>query len=461
MFRHVVVLMLENHSFDRTLGYLQTIGRDIDGVDKAKLGVNPNIAGPDDPAGLPVGQAETAERAVANDPQHDLDNVLHQIANGMAGFVLDYAHRYPTSNRAQRADIMGYYPRGFLPALHKLAEEFVVCDRWFSALPGPTWPNRFFVHSGTSLGHVDMPEGVFTPGVHFYNQRTIYQELETAGVSWRIYYGDFPQSLVLANQLAYPGHYRKMPDFYADAQGSGADFPAYSFIEPTYFVDGQNDQHPPHDVLRGDALIAQVYNALKGNPALFSETLLVILHDEHGGFYDHVVPPPAVPPDDNIDTFAFDRYGVRVPAVLVSPRLDRGELHTDFDHTSLLRFVIENFGLPDMRAMELGRRVAQARPISDGLAVRGTPRADLPEVPVPAADPPKEQPELTAAQQSLVAYSRYLESKIADPALRAPLRDPATADAMFQGPKAQAALAVQRLESFIADRTGAPARHPP
>src|SRR5205809_2504371 len=177
---------------------------------------------------------------------------------------------------------------GELPVLHKLAEHFLICDHWFSSVPGPTWPNRFFVHSGTSLGHVDMPNGFFHPGIHLYDQPTVYQRLSEKGISWKIYFGDVPQSLVLIHQLMHPKGYHHHDRFFEDAAGPEAGFPQYSFIEPYYFGAKQSDQHPPTDVRHGEALIASVYNAIRSNDQLWNSTLFVLLYDEHGGFYDHV-----------------------------------------------------------------------------------------------------------------------------------------------------------------------------
>jgi phospholipase C len=450
MFNHVVVLMFENASFDRMLGYLQTIGRDVDGVDLKHLRTNKNLKNAADPQGGPVGQAGTAAREVPNDPQHDLDNVLYQIADGGNNFVLDYVTKFPTASRSERAEIMAFYPRGFLPTLHRLAESFVVCDRWFCSVPGPTWPNRFFVHSGTSLGHVDMPEGIFDPGIHWYDQTTIYDVLEQSGTPWRIYYGDFAQSQLLVHQWQYQDHYARFDDFAEDVRTTAeADFPAYCFIEPSYFGESQNDQHPPHDVRRGDALLADVYNALKADPKLFNETLLVVLYDEHGGFYDHVAPSRAVPPDDNVEQFGFDQYGPRVPAVLISPRLPKAEQHNVLDHTSLLRFVIDNFKLHMANRNTLGRRVATATSMLEGIAI-GAPRTDLPDLTAPQTEPPVAQAQLTTGQASLLSFSRFLETQISDPAERAPLR--AMADTVHDGPAAQAKLATMRFAAFVDDR---------
>ncbi|HUZ62295.1 MAG TPA: alkaline phosphatase family protein, partial [Acetobacteraceae bacterium] len=172
----IVVLMMENHAFDRVLGWTTALHPGLAGVHPAHP-----LANPDYPSGPPVFQAPTRARNIPHDPGHDLHNVIRQIDGGAnAGFITDYAQLYPQAGRTEREQIMAWYPRGALPALHALAEQFVVADHWFSSMPGPTWPNRFFAHTGTSLGHVDMPEGIFSPGVHWYDQRTLYDELSDA-----------------------------------------------------------------------------------------------------------------------------------------------------------------------------------------------------------------------------------------------------------------------------------------
>lgn len=220
-----------------------------------------------------------------------------------------------------------------------------------------------------------------------------------------------------------------MGNFYKDvARTDGTSFPAYVFIEPTYLPGGQNDQHPPHDVLKGDDLIASVYNALRANEQLWSRSLLIITWDEHGGFYDHVAPPAAVPPDHNTQEYTFDRLGVRVPTVLVSPWIGRAgsvfkasEGH--LDHTSILRYLTDKHALGP-----LGNRTASAASFSKAFSseprVSGPKRVgDLPR-PVDlgiAAD--ASQPELNKNQAALIDFTRQLEREMgaapADVGLRA------------------------------------------
>jgi phospholipase C len=379
----VVVLMMENHSFDRVLGWMRQTYAGVEGVDPSQPGWNPDF---------PVTthtlfQAETVSRNIANDPGHDLDNVLGQIAGGNQGFVADFAQLYPQAALPERKEIMGWYPYQFLPALHFLAYNFVVCDHWFASVPGPTWPNRFFVHSGTSLGHVDMPEGTFNPHLHWYDQRTLYDELDDANVDWRIYHGDFPQSLLMVHQWDKLDHYRKFDQWAADAEAGN--LPPYVFIEPTYFGTKENDQHPPQDVMRGDLLVAEVFNSLLANRALFEETLLIVLYDEHGGFYDHV-PPLNIPTPllDHGATPVFATTGVRVPGFVISPLVEPGSVfNPPLDHTSFLQLIAEKFGQGFYSPAVANRQAALAR--LSAAITRATPRTDIPAAPAvgPAVAP--------------------------------------------------------------------------
>ncbi len=434
---HVVVLMMENAAFDRMLGCMTAVHPGLEGVDPANPHTNP------DPDGGAVAQAPTTSRNIDRDPHHYLPNGLAQLDGGTnQGFVADFARTYPNSTAAERREIMAYYPRGFLPALHTLAEHFVVCDHWFSSLPGPTWINRLFAHAGSSLGHVSEPGGLFSSRLHLYDERTLYDELHDAAVSWRIYFGDVPQSLVLTHQFAHLGSYRRFAHWREDV--ATGDLPAYSFIEPTYFGPNENDQHPPHDVQRGDALIAEVYNTLRANPALFARTLLIVLYDEHGGFFDHVVPPHTVAPDGHTEHYSFDRLGFRVPAVLVSPLLDPGVVSTVFDHTSLLRLAS---GLWE-GVQALGRRAAQANDPLAALTWRSTPRAYLPEAPLaPDVQDARRTDRLEGFKSSLFGFSHHLERLIEHPGKRGGLM--ARAHEALDDAWSQAKLATDRLDTLF------------
>ncbi|GGP17623.1 phospholipase C [Silvimonas iriomotensis] len=361
---HVVVLMMENRSFDHMLGDLGKLIPGLDGVAPASPGRNT-----DSVSGKVYTQLNNASDTVGTDgkfvPAHEFVDVQQQISDQMGHFVDNYRAGPgkalpPDELDTHLQQVMSYFKAGELPVLHTLAQHFMVCDRWFSSLPGPTWPNRFFVHSGTCLGELLMPSlssPLTWPSLlKNYNQDTLYDRLSDAQppISWKIYHDGFPQTALLGKVRArdWQQAYGTMADFTAACAGKAADFPAYAFIEPRYFDNGngtENDQHPSAGVQQGEQLIAAVYNAIRNNDELWSSTLLIITWDEHGGFYDHVVPPATVGPDTALSTsppFDFTRLGVRVPAVLVSPWVPPGVDHTVYDHTSILRYACRKWNLP-------------------------------------------------------------------------------------------------------------------
>jgi phospholipase C len=409
---HVVVLMMENHSFDQVLGWTKAIHPQIEGVDEGHPRFNTGY--PD--ASVRVNQSPANETAMRFDPRHDLSDVLTQIENDCGGFVSNFARAYPTSTADDRAQIMAYYPKGVLPVIHTLAENFTICDHWFSSLPGPTWPNRFFVHTGTCLGHVKMPSGLYIKNEHFYDQNTIYDELDAKGIhDWSIYHHGMPHTLLLAHLWDKPEHFHSMETFFEDAKGPAEKFPRYAFIEPSYGGNDENDQHPCTDIRTGEYLIAQVYNALRANKDLWNSTLFVLLYDEHGGFYDHVYPDKAEPPDNCVKEYAFDQYGVRVPALLISPWVESEAVTTPFDHTSLLKYLIVKWGL---RPDRLGKRVEKANTFTAALEGRSQPRPDtdtpapfeLKDHPRPLIVPTGTPNEL---QEAVVSFSHFLEQRMA------------------------------------------------
>jgi len=439
--------MLENNSFDRMLGSMTAVYPTIEGVKVEGQFTNPDY--PD--ATHLYAQNAVATDSVAVDPAHDLDDVVRQVDAGACdGFVTDFAQHSPQAPEDERYQIMAYFPLGALPVLHTLVENFLVCDHWFSSMPGPTWPNRFFVHSGTSLGNVDMPEGFFHAGLHLYDQATVYQRLSERGVAWRIYYGDVPQSLVMTEQLKYPDNYRKMDRFAADAAGPAVAFPAYTFIEPCYFGAGQNDQHPPTDVMHGEALIATVYNQLRANEELWQLTLFVVLYDEHGGFYDHVPPPGTIAPDANTTKFAFDKLGVRVPAILISPWLDKGVLSTEFDHTSLLKYATDKWGLG-----ALGNRTAAANSFA-GAFTRAAGRTDCPvALTIPTEAPIDPNTALNQHQVALAGFTHNLEVNYTKPSVEVLA---AHSTAMAGDYAAQSQAVSERAEQFLGGATSGAGR---
>jgi len=435
---HVIVLTLENRSFDHMLGACHAFKSDIEGVSPEKTNTNkylrksfPQVAG--------------AARLVIEDPRHETPHVLAQLQDDNGGFVKDYATAYPMLTEVGRHEVMKYHDLDTLPALHALARGFTVCDKWFSSVPGPTWTNRLFLMSGTSLGRVGMPNGIMDMNLHWYDQMTIFDRLNEKSKTWAVYYGDTPLSLLLVHQWEPRNKacHKPMTQFFKDVVDQQPPLPEFVFIEPAYLDPGANDDHPSHDVLAGEALIASVYNAIRANEDLWQKTLLVILFDEHGGFYDHVVPPEAIPPDHHQKEWTFDRLGVRVPAILVSPWVGNGVLHTQFDHTSLLKYLIDKWQLGP-----LGDRGANAQTFSD--AFLDKPRIDTPDrIPAVPAGLKRQDPlprkSLNDHENALVALSHALETMAEeDPTVIA-----ARSRQIVSSPQSQIDVAVERVEAFL------------
>lgn len=405
---YVIVLMLENRSFDHMLGAFQQVYPELDGVD-------PKVAARTDKhstTGKLYQQLPNTERQLNPSPLHEHRDVMLQMSNNMSGFIDDYA----TVSGSKEADfpaVMGYYPLDYLPAFHTLARNFTICDRWFCSLPGPTWPNRFFVHSATCNGHVAMPDGFYHPEIPSLNQPqdTIYNRLQDRGISWNIFHHGLSQALLLEKLWDHPLHFHPVDRFYEmcrDPYRPDFPLPKYSFIEPAFRGPEEDDQHPPADVMNGELLIAKVYNAVRSSD-IWNKCLLIVTYDEHGGFYDHVEPPACVTPDQHTQEFAFTQYGPRVPALLISPHAPKGVTHTVFDHTSILRYIAEKWDLPP-----LTERDKHANSIGRVLDITGPLRAGTPasvqasiEQPVPVA---ADAPSVTNHEQGLLSFARYLDA---------------------------------------------------
>jgi phospholipase C len=434
---HVIVLMLENRSFDHVLGDCPKV--------KSKTGHAPN--GRNQYGGKGYPQQPGAARTIADDPLHDLPNVMVQLGgygsnkvNG--GFVLDYARQYP--QLATAGEVMKYHGYGALPAIQALAEAFTVCDQWHASVPGPTWPNRLFAMSGTSLGRVKMPNGIMSLNLHWYDQPTVFDRLNEQGKEWKVYFGDTPLSFLLVHQWepANVARHHPMTQFYVDAAGDPQRFPSFAFIEPAYLSPGANDAHPPHDIVDADLLVARVYNAIRANEPLWNSSLLLVLFDEHGGFYDPVHPAQAaVPPDHHSEEYDFTQYGVRVPALLVSPYAASGFYPELLDHTSLLKYLQDLWGLGD-----LGARTARASSIAP--ALQGDPRTDAPnvlETTHAGIGAVVRQETLTGHQAALVALSQHLETMSGEDASVVAARS----RQVLSSAQSQMDAAVDRVDAFI------------
>ena len=375
---HVVVLMFVNRSFDHMLGFLPGGG--------GLAGDEFNLVDPATPNSEQVKVNKAAEYITAVDPAHDFISVHTQLYGGpgpatepapMSGFVKAYIDQTHGDIQAGKK-IMECFDPQKLPALSTLAQEFCLCSRWFSSIPGPTWPNRFFVHAASSDGKVT------NDLTHLFGMKTIYDSLSASGISWNIYFNDIPQSLALERLWGKLDHFKPFYQFRTDVKnGSLAN---YTFIEPRYFSFFEwkaNDQHPPHDIKQGEYLIAELYETIRSSP-LWEKTLLVVLFDEHGGFYDQIPPSGGVLNPDGQNSsqppFDFTRLGVRVPAILVSPYIEKGVVDsTVYEHSSVAATLKRLFNLPTF----LNARDEAASTFEKNLT-RSAPRTDAPlTLPVP------------------------------------------------------------------------------
>ncbi len=392
--QHVVQLMLENRSFDHMLGFLYPArtgpnGQPFEGL----LGTESNIGTDGNP--VSVFQISAASPGAyfmpGADPGEGYANTNSQLFGSgsppsppvaaNSGFVTNFADAISYDQRSGRsiqpgttaADIMGMFPPSALPVLSGLARGFAVCDHWYSSVPTETFPNRAFACAATSQGHMNDATGSFTV-------QSIFGLMTAHNLSWKIYgydaepltRGNFPDTLNAPDSC-----FGKFADFQADVQAGH--LPAYSFLEPSWGSTG-NSQHPNYDVALGEALIQQVYQTLRSGPG-WNQTLFLITYDEHGGCYDHVPPPAgATPPDSTPGEFGFDfkRFGIRVPAVLVSPLIPAGTIYrvptgtTPIDHTSVLKTIELRWGLPALTARDA------AAPDLGGVLTLATPRTDDP-----------------------------------------------------------------------------------
>ena len=349
---HVIVLMLENRSFDSMLGRLYPKLDTFDGLSDDESN---SFQGKTYKVWTTQHDTPSPFTIPTPDPNEDFVDMEEQIYGNdhrpwMGGFVSNYAKANPTTP----GDIMHGFTEAELPVLSQLAKAFGVSDRWHASTPNQTWPNRFFLHAATALGYLN------NSPTHFpYVMPTVFNRMTEAGKSWRIYFHDVPQTATLANLWSeLPDHlYRFDEHFELDAKTGH--LPNYSFIEPRYFSDPvtghmPNDQHPPHDVRYGEQLIATCYNAIRRGPG-WEKSLFIIIYDEHGGIYDHVRPPKATPPDDHKqEGFTFDIFGVRVPAVIISPWIPKGSIirppegGPPYDHTSVIKTLRTLFGFPKL-----------------------------------------------------------------------------------------------------------------
>ncbi|HEX5224685.1 MAG TPA: alkaline phosphatase family protein, partial [Solirubrobacteraceae bacterium] len=397
-FDHLIVVMMENHSFDNLLGALPVSGQPLaHGLHFNTLGQATN-SNPD-----ATGHRVRAFPFPSTEQGPDVSqswNATHEQIDGgrMDGFVRSVNNVQP----------MGYYPPAVVPFAYSLATTFCVGNRWFCSAPCQTYPNRRFLMAGTAYGNISTDnESLFDAPPP---NGTIFDRLNTYGVSWKNYFTDLPQTGIIPSIIEkYPANLAPIAQFYADcATGT---LPEVSYVDPEFGVLSDvggplsgvpgieaitgklnttgGDEENPQDLAYGENWAYTILNAVLHSPA-WTRTLLVYTYDEHGGYYDHVKPPPAIAPDSIAPALkegdvpgGYDIYGPRVPAVVVSPYSKRnGVTNVLHDHTSVLATIEAKWNLPAMTY-----RDANATTVADFLNIGEAAFLSPPMLTAPPAPP--------------------------------------------------------------------------
>lgn len=375
---HIVVVMLENRSFDHMLGFLYSDAGNVSPAGQPFEGLkgtesNPGAGGtapvtvfkiqPSTSSTYYMPGADPGEGYTATNSQLFGSNTAPTppVATNQ-GFISNFSYTLSWESKESgykilpgtvANDIMGMHTPETLPVLSALARGFAVCDHWYCSVPTETLPNRAFVHAATSQGHMDDKTKTFT-------STSIFSALSQKNVSWKIYgYNADPltrHTFTGLTNLA-ESYFGEFTNFQSDA-ASGS-LPSYAFLEPSWGSTG-NSQHPNYDVALGEQFLHDVYYALRNGPA-WNQTLLIVTYDEHGGCYDHVPPPSgATPPDTTAGEYGFDfkRFGPRVPTVLISPLIPAGTVFRvpdgsmPLDHTSILKTIEQRWNVPALTARD-------------------------------------------------------------------------------------------------------------
>jgi len=480
---HIVVLMMENRSFDNMLGWQfglspENFNRNLDG---RKVYVWPR---PDDPPGNDMTIPDPDPGELFTDMNYQLFGKINpepEDEPNMSGFLKNYAAKAQVTGVLNTPnDIMHCYQPEQLPATSLLATAFGISDRWHASAPCQTWPNRLFAACATADGYVN---NLPVPPEHPrdvlkrlpFKMPTIFNQfrehLFQFDKGWRIYFHDISVNFMLSKLWEHLDHFHFYERFQEDV--CGGHLQSYTFIEPRYFVDLSkrlmpNDSHPPYNVHLGEELIADVYNTLRSNEAVWEKTLLVVTYDEHGGCYDsytgNLHPGSALSPEKNPVAkpnqydFIFNRFGVRVPTLLISPYIQKSSIHRapeestyPFDHTTIIKSVKECFSLDfDQLTERDGHAPSLANVLSDTIVNPGPKKIEVPTLEVSdemlaqAASAP-----LSDFQRLLQIAASILPEKAQIEARLAALSDDDTRIEMPLGKTPEEAL------TFIKDKVGA------
>jgi phospholipase C len=380
--QHIVVVMMENRSFDHLLGWLPNADgrkRGLRYTDVAGA-VHPTFALAPDYTGCGHG-----------DPDHSWEGGRTEYDGGaMDGFLrtAQVGDQYP----------IGYYVARDRPFFSALARNYTTLDRSFCSILGPTFPNRFFLHAAQT-------DRLTNDTSFFATMPTIWDALAAAGIEGRYYFGNLPFLLLWGAK--YLGILHPYAQFLADA--AGGTLPAVSFVDPTFTIDDQhlgNDDHPHADIRAGDAFLAQTFHAVAHGPN-WPSTVFIVTYDEWGGFFDHVRPPRAMAPNGVDPDLVHGKalLGFRIPTIVASPwsrggdgsedrgddqGQDRGEgdgprvKHLVTDHTSILKLIEWRWGLPHLTARDASSDIGN---LAEALDFHD-PHLEVPPLPMPSVSPP-------------------------------------------------------------------------
>lgn len=428
--QHLLVLLLENRSFDHMLGFL-------DHPDDSFTGLTGEEKNYLDPTKEATRVSSTADYTLAPDPGHSHASVMYQLTDKTrprppykvknSGFLRDFERmaREKGHGEGRGSDIMRCQDPSMIPVLSTLAREFAVLDHWFCSVPGETWPNRNFAVAATSNGEVNID-------IRFYHDPTIFEQLEEYDRTWAIYHDG------IAQVMAFPRlwsrnrrkNFKSIERLLLDIAENR--LPNFAFIEPDHFGNDSTSQHPSNnqesggDFLRAERLICKIYEELVKNQAVWERAAFLITYDEHGGLYDHVPPPDderfrlRKQFRDDQYRFSFDLLGPRVPAVLISPFITQGTVdHQVYEHSSVIRTAQAMF-IPDAPPLSDDSRDAVAQTFHHNLRL-DAPRSpdlvprfdcDVTELPQAVELESKAVETLDAFQQSLVALGKSVEQRI-------------------------------------------------
>jgi phospholipase C len=382
---HIVVMMMENRSFDHYFQKLPEYGQpDVE--------VAPETFTNDDIEKQPVAPFRD-EQLCFVDTNHGWFGAHEQYNGGkMDGFISsnEGIHEKPVHGTLEMLSgkrAMGYYTQEDLPFYYWLANEFSIADHYHCSLLGPTWPNRMYLYAASSFGAI---RNDFT-----VPDKTLFDYLEQRKATWKVYVSTTAgAAMFVDNYLAYRElHYAPISQYFEDA--AAGTLPSVAFVDPGLAREGyaQNDEHPPAIAMIGENFTAGVIDALTKSPN-WSRSALFLTYDEHGGLYDHVPPPPACAPDDHAPKYeknevptegGFDRLGMRVPMIVVSPYAKKHFVgHQTYDHTSIVRFIEARHRIP-----ALTNRDANAEAPWEMFDFKNPPHATPPSISIPTVDAAK------------------------------------------------------------------------